>query len=139
MGPDMHTRGIVPEKEWLVGFYGAIHKVVRSADKLGINVLHVGFGFRVHIRTRWQRAAVRDGLLANSAPAWVCRWIVDTCGLGVYNVARTKTFVETRLFWVIIRIGFLRRVEMVEDAIELIEPVHRRQVFTTVAKMIFAD
>src|SRR5450631_4554386 len=43
MGPDMHTRGVVPEKEWLVGLHRAVHEIVGAADEFGINILHISF------------------------------------------------------------------------------------------------
>src|ERR1019366_5235956 len=101
MGPDVHARSVVPEKEWFPRLHRAVHEIIGTADKLRINILHVGLGFWVHIRVRWQRAAVRDGLFSDSAPTRVRRRIVNACGLAVDYIARAKAFVESRSLGII--------------------------------------
>ena len=105
-----------------------------TADEFGIDILHVGLGFRVHIRMRRQRAAVRDGLLADLAPARIHGRVIDAGGLGVHDIARAETFTESGSLRIIIRIGLLHGVEVVEDAVELVEAVDRGQVFIAVAQ-----
>src|SRR5208282_4349204 len=92
------------------------------------------------VRRQW--AAIGDHLLANPAPARIRGRIIDIAGLRVQNIARAETCMEIgvsgslRIVWLI---GLLHGVEVIEDAVEFVESMNRRQVFIAVAKMILAD
>jgi hypothetical protein len=99
--------------------------------------LELGLG--VHVRVRRQRTAIDDHLLADPAPARIGGRIVQTGRLAVYNVARAEIGKKLRRLRVIGFIGFFHGVEVVEDAVELVEAMHRGQVFIPVTKVVLAD
>jgi len=117
VSPDVTARGVVPEEERLVRFHGAVDEVERTLDEHWFDVLHVGLGCRIHIRVRRQWTAVRDSLLADLAPARIRGRIIDIGGLGIQDIARAETFMESGVFGslrIIRLVGFLHRVEVVE-------------------------
>src|SRR5882757_10292160 len=65
--------------------------------------------------------------------------VVDVGGLGVQNVSWAEAFVERGVLGVFVVVGLFHGVEVVEDVVELVEPVHGRQVFVAVAEVILAD
>jgi hypothetical protein len=88
---------------------------------------------------RWQRAPIRNRLLTNPAPTRISRGIVNSGRLGVYDIARAKPLEELGAFRVVGLIRLFHGVEVVEDAIALIETVYCRKVFVTVAEMVLTD
>src|SRR5215469_2913224 len=88
-------------------------------------------------RVRRQRAFVDNFLLADLAPAWVDRRIVNIAGHGGHQVARPDFIQESR--WVVAMERVLHRIEMIQIAPELVEPVDRRQELVEVAQMVFAE
>ena len=114
-------------------------KSTRPADQFVVDILHAELGLGVHVRMRRQRAAIDDRLLADLAPARIGGRVVHRGRLGVDDIARAETGEELRSLRIIRLIRFFHRVEMVEDAVELVEAMHRRQEFIAVAEMVLAD
>ena len=134
-----HARGVVPEEERRVRRHRAVDEVERAPNELCVDVLHVGLGRRVHVRVRRQRTAIDDRLLADPAPARMLGRVVDVGRLGVQDIARAEALMEPGDLWVFGVVRLLHGVEVVEDAVELVEAVDRRQVFVAVAEMVLAD
>ncbi len=88
---------------------------------------------------RRQRTAIDDRLLADLAPAGIGGRIVDRGRLGVYDVARTEVGEELRSLRIVRIIRFFHGVEVVENAIEFVEAMHRGKVFIAVTKVVLAD
>ena len=65
--------------------------------------------------------------------------IVNGGRLGVHDVARAEIGAELRSLRVIVLVRLFHGVEMVEDAVELVEAMHRGKEFIAVAKMVLAD
>ena len=65
--------------------------------------------------------------------------IVDVGRLGVYDIAWAKPLQELGALRVIGFIRLFHGVEVIEDAVELVEAVHRGKVFVTVTEMVLAD
>ena len=139
VGPDVAPRGVVPQEERRVRRHGAVDEVQRAADELGVDVLHVGLGRVVHAGVRRQRTAVDDRLLADPAPAGMLGRVVDVGCLGVQDVARAEAGVEFGILGIFSVVRFLHGVEVVQDAVELVEAVDGGQIFVAVAQMVLAD
>jgi hypothetical protein len=89
-----------------------------------------------------QRAGVHDGLLADLAEARIHRRVVRGRGLAVQHAARAEIGEEVREFRrlrVVRQFRFFGGVQMVERAVELIEPVDGGQEFIPVAQMVLAE
>ena len=99
----------------------------------------LSLGRRVHVRMRRQRTAIGDRLLADPAPARIRGRVVDVGRLGVDDIARAKLLLELGALRVVGLVRLFHGVEVIEDAIELVEAVDRRQVFVAVAEMVLAD
>jgi hypothetical protein len=82
---------------------------------------------------------VFDDLLTDSSKGWIDRRVVLVAGLGLEHTARSEFGAEGRILRVVGILRLFLGVEVVEIAEELIETMHRRQVFISVAKMILAE
>jgi hypothetical protein len=65
--------------------------------------------------------------------------VIDVCRLGVQDVARAEESMELGILGILRIVRLLHGVEVVQDAVELVEAVDRRQVFVAVAQVILAD
>ena len=77
-----------------------------------------------------------------SPPARIDRRVVGVGGLAVHDAARTEPLAELRKtsrVRVIRQFRLLLGVQVVEIAVEFVEAVHGRQIFITVAEMVFAE
>lgn len=131
--------GVVPEEERLVGLHRAVHEVARTSHQIRLDVLHAHLGGGIHARMRRQRARVRDLLLADAAPARILRRIIRVAGNAADDVARSEPFAEFSVLRILRVVGFLQRVEVVEDAVEFVEAVNRRQICVSIPEMVLAD
>jgi hypothetical protein len=114
---------VVPEEERGVRCHGAVDEVQRSPNDLGIDVFHVGLGRRVHARVRRQRTAISDRLLAHPAPARMLSGVIDVSRLGVQNVPRSEALMKSGILRILVVVGLLHGVEVVQDAVKLVEAV----------------
>ena len=88
---------------------------------------------------RRQGAGVGDLLLADAAPARILGRVVDVGGDAMDDVARAEPRTEFRVLRVLRVVGLFHRIEVVEDPVELVEAVHRGQVFVAIAQVVLAD
>jgi len=117
MCEDVHAGGVPPDEERLVRFLGAFHEVQR----LGVDLFIDGF----HTLLR-QRTGVHDPPIREA----------------VNDAARPEPFLEVRILGLLRIIRMLRlllRVQVIEVAEELIEPVVRRQHLITVPEVVLAE
>lgn len=131
--------GVVPEEERLVGLHRAVHEVAGTPHQVRLDVLHAHLGGGIHARVRRQRTRVRDLLLADGAPARILRRIIDIGSDAADDVARAEPLAEFRVPRILRVVGFLQRVEVVEDPVEFIEAMNRGQVFVAIPEMVLAD
>ena len=118
VGENVHARGVVPKEH---GFAIA-HVFLHEFDgALGNVVVHRFHAFFV------QRAGVFHLLAAL------------TVGIAVDHAARPEFFLELRVFGVVRIFRFFLRVEVVEVAVEFVEPVGGRQVLVEVTQVVFAE
>src|SRR5262247_2596657 len=117
----MHMRGVHPQKKWFARLVLALDEVDRSRLEFIVYRLHSLLG---------ERSSVFDFLSA----VWICPAMQDT--------ARTILLSETReilLGRIVAQLRFFFRVKVIEVSKELIEAMHRREMFVAVAKMVFAE
>jgi len=114
----MHAGGVQPDEEGLL----ALDRLVN--ESLGGRVDFLVNGLHALLR---QRARVLALLAA----------LAD--GVTVQHPARAILLFELRIFRVVIGLRFLLRIKVVKVAEELVEAVHRRQVFVLVAQVILAE
>src|ERR1700758_2318473 len=88
---------------------------------------------------RRHRAAIHNWLLPQLAPSGVNGWIIRIGRLAVDDVARTEIGEELRRLRVIGLVRLFHCIEMVEDAVELVEAVNRWKEFVAIAKMVLTD
>jgi hypothetical protein len=113
----------VPQKERGIRRYGAVDEVQRPPHQFGVYVFHVDRRGIIHAGMRWQGTCVGDDLLADPAPAWVLGGVIDVTGLGVDDVSWAEAFVEPVDLGILRVVGLLHRVEVIQDAVELVEAV----------------
>ena len=130
---------VMPEEERLAGLDGAFHEVIRAAHQLFVHIGHVELGLRVHIRTRRQRAGIFDCLLASRPQRGSVVGVVLVGGSGVNDVARTELREEISTLREVVFLRLLHGVEMIENAVELVEAMHGGQIFVAVTEMVLAD
>ena len=124
----MHARRVEPDEERLLVGARLVDELQRVVEDFVVDRLHpLGI----------ERAGVLDPLLADLAPARLFGGIVAIRGPGMDHVARADHVLQ-RLRIVPMR-RVLHRVQMVEVAEELIEPVHGRQEFVEIAEMVLAE
>ena len=114
MRPDVHARAVPPEEEWLLGLAGAIHEVQRPCGNLLVHRLHA-------FDRQWP--GVLDLAVGRTAD----------------HAARTELLLEFGIFWIVGMFGLLLGIQVIEVAVELVEPVSGRQHFVTVAQMVLAE
>lgn len=103
-----------PRNEWLVGFVSALDEVQAIGEEIFVS------GFHALAR---HRASVFD----------------LTVGSGADHTAWAVFFLKGRMLRVVVTFGFFFRIQVVEIAVEFVEPVCCwQQVLVLVAKVIFA-
>jgi hypothetical protein len=120
----------VPEQERLAGRVRSVDEVERACEQVVFD--------RLHPLSR-QRARVLDDLLADAAEACVLRRVVVVRSLAVKHSARLEELHRRLVARVVGLLGLLLGVQVVEVAVELVEPVHGRQELIAVAQMVLAD
>ncbi len=96
---------------------------------------------RFHALLR-ERTGVLDRLLADAPEARVVGRIILVAGLALQHAARPELLPEVRkilLRWIVVHLRLLFRVEVIEVAVELVEPVDRRQELVAIAEMVLAE
>ena len=126
-------------KNGLLRLHRAVDEVARALHQIRIDVFHAHLGGRIHARVRRQRAGVGDLLLADAAPARILRRIIDVGRNAVDDVARAEPCVEFLVLRILRVVGLFHRVEVVEDAVELVETVDGGQVFVAIPQVVLAD
>ena len=124
----MHARRVQPHEERFAVRLGLVDERQRVVADLVVD--------RFHAR-RTQLTGVLDLLLADLAPARVDRRIVGGRRPRVQHVARTHDIQQVLRIVRMARV--FHRVEVVEVAVELVEPVHGRQEFVAVAEVVLAE
>src|SRR5262245_5580928 len=121
VGPEVHVRGVEPDKERLARLLLALDKIDGRGEKLLVNGFHPLLG---------QWSGVLYLLLpVRSRPA-------------VQHAPRAEVLLEIRevlLRRIVTQLRFLLGIQVVEIAEELVEAVHRRQVLVFVAEVVFAE
>jgi hypothetical protein len=130
MRESMHPRRVHPAEERLVGSGLALDEVDRRRGGFVVDRLHPLPG---------QGAGILDGLLADLAKARLHARIVDIGGLAFQRAARTEPGLERRVLRIVRVLRLLLGIQVVEVAVELIEAVHRRQEFVSIAEMVLAE
>ena len=134
----MHAAGIEPDEERLAGGLGLFHNVFSHGNDLSIiEVFHPLLS---------ERPGVFDLLLAHLAEARIHGGIISVGGERVYHATCAKLFfvcfkaarIGLAESLVVALFGLFLGVEVVQIAKELVEPVHGRQVFIAVSKMVFS-
>ena len=117
-------------QERLLGLVGAVDEVEGPLQQVVLNRLHPLAG---------QRAGVGDGLLADLPEPRVLGGVVDVGGLALQHTSRHEELLEDRQ--VLRVVGLLRLllgVQVVEVAVELVEPVDRGQELVAIAQVVLA-
>jgi hypothetical protein len=125
--------GVHPAEERLVVRVLARDEVLGRGDELVVAGLHPLLG---------QRPGVLDPLPADPAPPRLLGRVVGIGRPAAQHAARTvpgPELGELRRVRVVRELRFLLRVEVVEVAEELVEPVHRRQELVAVAEVVLAE
>src|SRR4030095_1769399 len=89
------------------------------------------------VKSAW--AGVGPDLLADLAETRIDRRIILVRGLAVHHAARPELGAEGRIFRVVRQLRLFLRVQVVEVAVELVEPVDGGQIFVAVAKVVLAE
>src|SRR6185437_2575581 len=130
MRPYMRARRIEVAEPGLAGLLVAVDEIERGTEKLFVNRLHA-LGV--------ERAGVLDRLFPDLAPGRIDGGIVAIGGLASEHAARPKSSPKLRVLRVVGVLRLLLRIEVVEVAEELVEPMHRRQELVAVAEMVLAE
>jgi hypothetical protein len=139
VGPNMHARRVIPKEKRLARLDRTIHEVERATDEFVVRILHAELGVWVHVRVWRKWTSVRNRLLANPAPSWILGRVIYFAGLAIHDISRAELGPERRSLRIIILVRLLHGVEMIEDAIKLVEAVNRRQEFIAVSQMVLAN
>ena len=115
---EVHARAIPPAEERLAGLVLASDEVLRCGQGFFVDGFHALLG---------ERAEVLDGLATLAV------------SFAFENAARTELLEEFRILRVVGVLGFLLGIEVVKAADELIEAVHRRQMFVEIALVVLAE
>ena len=118
VGPEVHGRGVVPDKERFAILVRPVDEVERVPGHLLVDGLHAFDG---------QRAGVLDPL----APPAV--------GPGVEDAPRAEPLPEGRVNGIILVLGLFLGVEVVEVAEELVEAVRGGKELVLVAEVVLAE
>ena len=137
--------GVVPDEERLAVLLGLVHEALAVLDQHLVEGLHVVLGLAAflpilppgHVRERGERPLVLDPLLADLAPARHLGGVVLVGGPGMDEVARAVLVPLVLGEAVPVRVR--HRVQVIEVAEKLVEPVHRRQELVQVAQMVLAE
>ena len=125
---DVHARRVEPDEERLVVGLGLVHELEREVEDFVVHRLHpLGI----------ERAGVLDLLFADLAPARHHGRVILIRRPGVDHVARAD-FVQQLLRVAGVR-GVLHRVEVIEVAEELVEPVDGGQELIEIAEVVLAE
>ena len=118
VGEDVHARGVPPEEERLVRLLGFLQVVERGRRDLVVDGLHALLA---------ERAGVFDLLRA------------VLVGPAMDHAAGLVLLDHLRIFEVVLVLELLLRVEVVQRAEELVEPVRGRQRLVGVAQVVLAE
>src|SRR5689334_5477114 len=128
MREDMHAGWIKPDEERFAFSFCLVDEGQGVFENFIVDGFHA-LGVK--------RASVFDALLADFAPARLVRRIVGIRRPGVNHVAGPDLVLHGRR--VIAMRWIFHRVEVIEIAKELIEAVHRWQVFVAITQMVLAE
>ena len=128
MRHDVHARRVEPHEERLLVGARLVDELQRVVEDFVVDRLHpLGI----------ERSGILDPLLADLAPARLLGRIVAVRRPGVDHVARTDHVLQC--LWIVAMRRVLHRVQMVEVAEELVEPVHGRQELVEIAEVVLAE
>ena len=116
--PDMHPRRVEPGEEGPVGPMRAVDEVQRASQEFLIHRFHPLHG---------QRAGILDALGAVRVRP------------GLQHAARRELAAEFGVARVVRVFRLVFGIQVVEAAEELVEAVHRRQMFVAVAQVVLAE
>ena len=118
MRVDVHARGVPPEEERLIGFLRLLEVVERGLGELLVDGLHAFLA---------ERPLSYDLLSA----VWFRPAVEQTARL---------VFLDHRgIFEVVLVLELFLRIEVIERAEELVEPMRRRQRLVGVAQVVLAE
>jgi hypothetical protein len=86
-----------------------------------------------------ERTSVLTRLLTDLPEARIHGRIVAIARFAIEHAARTELLAERGIFRIVRQLGLFFRVEVIEVAVELVEPMHRREELVPIAEMILAD
>src|SRR6185369_5992122 len=130
MGVEMHAGAVPPAEERLVALNLPLDEVDRRIGCVVVDGLHSLLG---------ERTGILDGLLPDLAEARIDGRILPLGGFALEDAARAELRLERRILRIVSMLRLLLRIEVIEIAEKLIEPVHCRQEFVAVAEMILAE
>ncbi len=128
--PEVHRGRVVPEEERLI----RLRLLVHPLDGLGRDLLVDGFHALLG-----QRSGVRDLLSAHAPPARLVGRVVFVGRDAVEHTAWSELLLEFRILGIVGQFRFFLGVQVIEIAEELVEAMHRRQVFIPIAKMVLPE
>ena len=118
VGAEVHCRRVVPEEEGLVRLDLLLHPFNGAGRDFLVDGLHALLRQGPGVRDRLPALTVSD---------------------AVEHSPGTELLLEGRILGIVGQFRFLFRVQVIEVAEELVEPVHRRQVFVTIAEVVLAE
>ncbi len=125
---DVHARRIQPDEERLAVRVRLVDERQRLVADLVV--------YRLHAR-RAQFTGILDLLLADLAPTRIHSRVIAGRRPRVQHVARA--YLVAQILRIVRMARVFHRVEVVQVAVELIEPVHRRQELVAVAEVVLAE
>ncbi len=130
VGSKVHPRRVEPAEKRFAGFGLTIDEIHRGGGGFVVDGFHPLFG---------QWTGVFNGLLADTAKAWIFGGIVPVCGLALEDTARAQIRAESGIARVVEVLRFFLGVEVIEIAEEFVEAMYGGQKFVTVAEMVLAE
>jgi len=128
MRAEMHVSEVYPAEKRFAGLGLLIDEGCGTIRDVVVNRLHALPG---------ERSGILDLLLSNAAEARVGGRVVHVARKAVNDAARTKAFAEVRKILgvrIIRKFRFFLGIQVVQVAIELVEPVYCRQKLVTVTR-----
>ena len=126
----MHAARVQPDEERLARALGPLDEVERGRDELLVHRLHA---------LASERPRVRAALLADAAEPPIFDRVIRTGRDALQHAPRAERRLERGVLRIIDLLRELLSIQVIEVAVELIEPMHRRQVLVAVAQVVLAE
>ena len=126
----MHASRVVPEQERLPGRMRPVDEVERMCEEIVLDSLHA---------LSRQRARLFDHLLAYAPEAGIFGWIVHVRRFAGQHTARLEELHRGLVVRIVSLLWLVLGIQVVEVAVELVEPVHGRQKLVAISQVVFAD